>query len=73
MSAGFDFRGETYWGSNGTIEIYLEVLTDECEACFGIEHPMRTFFHQEREGFFMGKVVFLDELLLNADSCKRFV
>lgn len=73
MSAGFNFRGETYWGTNGAIEIYLEALTDESKARFGMANPMMTFFHQEREEFFMGKIVFLDALLPDADSCQRFI
>ena len=63
MSAGLSIAGEVFWGSNGAVEAYVEALAAEAGARFGPDAPLAAFFRQEREGFFMGKVVFLDHLL----------
>jgi hypothetical protein len=73
MSAGFNFRGETYWGTNGAIEISLEALIHESSTRFGTTAPMTRFLVENRESFNMGKVVFLDELLPDVDRCQRFL
>lgn len=73
MSAGFDVSGEVCWGSNGSIEVYLEVLGELAAARLGADHPMTAFFHDELETFFIGKVVRLDEILVDSASCERFL
>ena len=49
MSAAFDFRDEVFWGSNGSIEVYLEALGDEAAARFGAADPLATFCRWKRE------------------------
>ena len=73
MSAGFDFLGETFWGSNGSIESYLEALENQAAARFGTSDPLTEFFREEREGWFTGKVVFLDVILTDRARCEVFV
>lgn len=61
MSAAFDFDGETFWGTNGSIEAYLESLRGSAERTFGSSDPLAMFLRSELDGFFPGKVVFLEE------------
>lgn len=73
MSAGFKVAGEVFWGTNGAVEAYLEALTAQAVARFGPDDALAAFFRDEREGFFMGKVVFLDEILGGTGVRGRFV
>jgi len=73
MSAGFDFRDETFWGSNSSIESYLEALENQSATRFGNADPLTVFFREEREGWFTGKVVFLDFILTDHARCEVFV
>ena len=68
MSAGFDVNGETFWGTNGAVETYVELLSVCASGKLGKEHPISRFFKEERDGFFTGKVVFLDSLLKDSDN-----
>jgi hypothetical protein len=68
MSAGFDIDGEVFWGTNGAIEAYVEAMAEQSAARFGADHPWTRFFNEQRDGFFSGKVVFLDELIRGAPS-----
>ncbi len=63
MSAGFKLDEQVFWGTNGAVEAYVESLGRQAGALLGSRHPMATFFEAELEGFFPGKIVFLDELL----------
>lgn len=73
MSAGFKFRGEICWGSNGSIEVYLEALQHQATIRFGASDLLTEFFRSQREGSFMGMVVFLDDVLTDAETCDRFL
>lgn len=63
MSAGFKVAGEVFWGTNGAVEAYVEALAGQAATRFGPDDPLAAFFRDERDGFFGGKIVFLDELL----------
>jgi hypothetical protein len=69
MSAGFKVADEVFWGTNGAVEAYVVALAAEAAARFGPGDPLAAFFQDEREGFFTGKVVFLDECL--GDDARR--
>ncbi len=73
MSAGFKIAGEVYWGTNGGVEAFVEALADAAGRRFGPTDPLAAFFREEREAFFTGKVVFLDELLVDAAARARFL
>jgi hypothetical protein len=73
MSAGFEVDDEVFWGTNGAIETYLEALAAQATARFGPDDPLATFFREERDDFFGGKVVFLDEWLGDTTGRGRFL
>ncbi|MGL6075849.1 MAG: hypothetical protein ACRC8S_16965 [Fimbriiglobus sp.] len=73
MSAGFKFAGEVYWGTNGAVEAYAEALAAQAAAWLGPDHPLAVHFREEHEGFFSGKILFLDEWLSDAASRERFL
>lgn len=73
MSAGFKVADEVFWGTNGAIEAYVEAMAAEAAGQFGPDDPLTVFFHQEREQFFTGKVVFLDEWAVELDSRQRLL
>ncbi len=73
MSAGFSIREKVFWGTNGAVEAYVEAMAAEAAGKFGPDDPLTVFFHQEREQFFTGKVVFLDEWAMNVDSRQRLL
>jgi hypothetical protein len=73
MSAGFDIAGEVFWGTNGAIECYVEALAEQAVTRFGPDERLAIFFREERECFFMGKVVFLDDVLIDAETRRRFL
>ena len=63
MSAGFEVSGEVFWGTNGAVEAYVEALAEQAAARFGPDAPLAAFFRDERDAFYTGKIVFLDEFL----------
>jgi hypothetical protein len=73
MSAGFDIDGETFWGSNGAIEAYVEAMAEQSAQRFGPAHRWTAFFRGEREGFFPGKIVCLDAQVTDAESRAELV
>jgi hypothetical protein len=73
MSAGFKIKGEVFWGTNGAVEAYVEALAAQAAARFGPDDPLAAFLRDEREVFYSGKIVFLDEWLGDADARRRFL
>ena len=73
MSAGFSVGNEVYWGTNGAVEAYVEVFAAQAAARLGADAPLAAFFRDERDGFFNGKVVDLDEWLADCVSRERFL
>ena len=73
MSAGFSVGEEVFWGTNGAVEAYVEALAAQAAARLGPDAPLAVFFRGERDGFFMGKVVFLDTWLADGPSRERFL
>jgi len=73
MSAGFKISEQVFWGTNGAIEVYIEAIAQQAAIRFGTDDRMAAFFREERAGFFMGKVISLDTLLLDATSCRHFL
>jgi hypothetical protein len=69
MSAGFKVAGVVSWGTNGAVEVYVESMAGNAAERFGPDDPLAVFLREERDGFFTGKVVFLDEWL--ADDAAR--
>ena len=70
MSAGFKVGDDVLWGTNGAVETYVESLAAQATARFGPDEPLAAFFRHERETFFMGTVVVLDEWL-GDDACRE--
>lgn len=71
MPAGFDIRGEDVSGTNGAVVLLLETLARRAAQWYGPADPLAAFLHGEREGWFVGKYVFLDEpLAAPADRAK---
>ena len=73
MSAGFCVDDEVFWGTNGSVQAYVEALTTQAAARFGAADPFVVFLREELEGFFPGKVVFLDAWLGDDARRKQFV
>jgi hypothetical protein len=73
VSAGFNFRGQIFWGTNGSIEVYLEALAHQAAARLGAADPLVEFLRREREGWFNGTVVLLDQVLIDRETCDWFV
>jgi hypothetical protein len=66
MSAGFKVADEVFWGTNGAVAAYIEALAAQSASRLGLDHPLTAFFNDERDGFSMGKIVFLDEWIADA-------
>ncbi len=60
MSAGFEVKDKVFWGTNGAVEAYLEVMAGEAADQLGPDDLLAVFLRSEREQFFMGQVVSLD-------------
>ncbi|WP_148594917.1 hypothetical protein [Aquisphaera giovannonii] len=73
VSAGFDFAGQDYWGINCAVEAYLETLARIAAERLGPGDPMAIALSDESDGFFTGKVVFVDDILHRPGDRQRFV
>jgi hypothetical protein len=73
VSAGFDFDGEVFWGTNGAIEAYVEVMGEVAARLYGADDPLATFLRDELEVFFQGKVVLLDACVESAEGRRRLL
>jgi hypothetical protein len=73
MSAGFKVADEVFWGTNGAVEAYAEALAVQAAARLGPDHPLSIHFREERDGFYGGKILFLDEWLADAAGRERFL
>lgn len=73
MSAGFKVAAEVFWGTNGAVEAYAEALAAQAAAQLGSDHPLAVHFQEERDGFYGGKILFLDEWLADAAGRKVFL
>jgi hypothetical protein len=73
MSAAFSIGDSDYWGTNGAIEAYLGRM-----ACLAADTPsinpiLVAWLAEERESFFTGYVVFLDEVLTDERVISQFL
>lgn len=73
MSAGFEVAGEVFWGTNGAVEAYVEALAAEAAARLGPDDPLAVHLRAERDGFYGGKLLVLDDWLADAAGRERFV
>jgi hypothetical protein len=73
MSAGFKISDEVFWGTNGAVEAYAEALAAQAAARLGPDHPLSVHFREERDGFYGGKILFLDEWLADTDGREQFL
>lgn len=73
MSAGFEVAREVFWGTNGAVEAYVEALAELASGWLGPDAPLAAFLRDERDGFFSGKVVFLDEWVADARGRGQFL
>jgi hypothetical protein len=73
MSAGFKVDNEVYWGTNGAVEAYAEALAAQATNRLGPDHPLSVYFREEFEGFYGGKILFLDEWLTDSADRERFL
>ena len=72
MSAAFNFANEAHWGTDGSIEAYLETLAQIAAERFGASDPMATALSRERNQFYAGYIVFLDPILTAEADRIRF-
>jgi hypothetical protein len=73
MSAGFRIAGEVFWGTNGAVEAYVEVMAAEAANRFGPDDPLAAFLRNERNEFWGGKIISLDARLTDAGASARFL
>src|ERR1700730_7253856 len=73
MSAGFKVADEVFWGTNGAVEAYAEALAAQATARLGPNDPLSVYFQEERDGFYGGKILFLDEWLADDAGRERFL
>ena len=73
MSAGFKVADEVFWGTNGEVEAYAEALAAQAAARLGPDDPLSVYFREERDGFYGGTILFLDEWLADAAGRERFL
>jgi hypothetical protein len=73
MSAGFKVGGEVFWGTNGSVEAYVEVLAGLAAARFGPGDPLTVYLAGQRDSFSMGRVLYLDEWLAHPTARQRFL
>jgi hypothetical protein len=73
MSAGFKVADEVFWGTNGAVEAYAEALAAQAAARLGPDDPLSVYFQEERDGFYGGKILFLDEWLADDAGRERFL
>jgi hypothetical protein len=60
-------------GTNGAVEAYLEALAAQAAARFGGDDLLAGLLREERDGFFSGKVVRLDECVADVAGRERFL
>jgi hypothetical protein len=73
MSAGFAVAEEVYWGTNGAVEAYVDSLTVLAAERLGPKAPLTTFFREQQECCFPGRVVFLNDVLIDVDHRAQFL
>jgi hypothetical protein len=76
MSSAFHIGDDTFWGSNGAIDTYLEIMKDLAVAHFGAQDPLAvhlTEVHESRRSSARSRVVLLDHWLLDTESRDRFL
>ena len=73
MSAGFKIADDVFWGTNGAVEAYAEALAAQAVARLGKDAPLARFFQDERDGFYSGKILFLDPWLTDSDEREQLV
>ncbi len=73
MSAGFTVDDVEFMGTNGAVEAYVDCLASLAAERFGPIAPLATFFREQQEGCFPGRVVFLDEMLADPNSRSQFL
>ena len=73
MSAGFKVAGDVFWGTNGAIEAYAEALAAQAAVRLGPNHKLAVHFQEEKDGFYTGKILFLDEWLADAPGRDLFL
>jgi hypothetical protein len=73
MSAGFKVAGRVFWGTNGAVEAYAGALAEQAAARLGPDDPMSAYLREERDEFYSGSILVLDDWLADAPSRERFV
>ncbi len=73
MSAAFVIGDDVFWGTNGAVEAYAEALAGQAAARLGPAHPLAVHFQEERNGFYGGKFMFLDQWLADAAGRELFL
>jgi hypothetical protein len=73
MSASFRVFGEMFTGTNGAVEAYVEAMAALAAERFGSDDPLAAFLRDERDGFWSGKLVVLDDWLRDTADRDRFL
>jgi hypothetical protein len=72
MSAGFKVTGEVFWGTNGAVEAYVEAMAADAAGRLGPDDPLAVYLAEQRDSFASGRVLYVDEFLVDAAGRARF-
>ena len=73
MSAGFKLRDKIFWGTNGSIEVYVAAMAEQASLLFGHDAAIAAFFRGKLACFFSGTVITLDPMLDGIGARERFL
>ena len=73
MSAGLSIRDTVVWGTNGALETLISEMRTEAAERLGNDAPLTVFLANESAAFFMGKVVFLDDWVKDAENRQKLL
>ena len=73
MSSGFRIEGEVFWGTNGAVEALVDAIAEVARRRFGPADSLANFFYRDSGDLFMGRIVDLDEAVIDIASRAHFL
>ncbi len=73
MSAGLSIDDTTVWDTNGAVKALVGAMHREAAERLGSDAPLTVFLKSEHDAFFIGKVVFLDDWVKDAEGRRELL
>ena len=73
MSSGFRIAGEVFWGTNGAVEAFVDAIAEVAKRQYGPADSLANFFYRDSDDLFTGRIVDLDDALLDTASREHFL